>query len=179
MAGRASGGDRSRGATRPLGARPRRVLPEPKRDADRVRERTEERDRAVHAAAHGDGDPSRLRRCDEDLVEGGRERFDGERIARHTRCLEQGQSGKRPVETLAVTRDDAIAVDRQANGGPTAVPGRIAENLANHGLRLAATRCREVLHPADEATAIANLALPGGCRAGSRQRLSPTPAPFA
>src|SRR5665809_101427 len=37
---------------------------------------------------------------------------------------------------------------------------------------------RKVPHPAGDAPAPENLASPGGCRAGRRQRLSPTPAPF-
>ena len=78
---------------------------------------------------------------------------------------------------------DAVSVDAKTHGDPIAVPRRVADDLHPcHAVRLDADRrtlpASKVLHPAGDASVFANLALPGGCRAGRRQRLSPTPAPF-
>ena len=60
VAGLARGDHRFRGAARPLRVGAGGIEPEPERDADRVRPRAQERDRAVDAAAHRDGDPLRV-----------------------------------------------------------------------------------------------------------------------
>ena len=183
MAGRARGGDRLRRAARALGGRAVRVLPEPERDADRVRPGAQERDRAVDAAAHRDGDPSRRGLRDEDLAERGRERLDGERLAADRRRFEQRQTGERRASSPSA-RPRRRCARRPRRGGrrPLAAARRVPRtSLAPSGqARRDAARLApaKVLHPADDAPTVRNLALPGGCRAGRRQRLSPTPAPF-
>jgi hypothetical protein len=72
--------------------------PEPQRDAERVRTRAQERDSAVHPAAHGDGDAPRVRHRLEGLAESGRERLDRERLAPHRCRLEERQADERLLE---------------------------------------------------------------------------------
>ena len=56
VAGRARGDDGLGRAAGPLGVGAGRIEPEPERDPDRVLACAEKRDRAVHAAAHRNGD---------------------------------------------------------------------------------------------------------------------------
>ena len=117
-------------AARALGVGPGRVEPEPQRHADRVRQRAQQRDGAVDAAAHRDGDASGRRLGAEDRPERVCERVDGERLAADRRRLEQRQSREVAVEPRRVRLDDPVAVDAQADGGPLAAAARVSEDLA-------------------------------------------------
>ena len=126
MAGGARGRDRFRGAARTLGGRAVRVLPQTERDADGVRRRAQQRDRAVHASAHRHGCASGPRGRAKDLAERCRERLDGERLAADGGRLEQRQAVERPLEAVRVGGRDPLSVDAQSNGGPLAAPRGIA-----------------------------------------------------
>ena len=78
----------------PLSARAMRVEPEPKRDADGVVPGPVERDRAVDAAAHRNGDAASVRRRVEDLGDGIRDRVGGERVAGGGCGFEQRQTAE-------------------------------------------------------------------------------------
>ena len=164
-----------------------RVLPEPERHADRVRRGAEERHCAVDASAHRDGDAAGRGLGREDLSERCRERLDRERVAAGRRRLEQRQACERSLEAVTVRVDDAVAVDAQPHRAPLAGARRVPETSTGHELRLddAAIAPSSAERSADKCSTLpmmprppGNLALPGGCRAGRRQRLSPTPAPF-
>ena len=116
-------------AAGPLCIRTGRIEPEAERDADGVRQRAQERDRAVDAAAHRHGGPTGARPGTEDRPERVRECIGGERLARHGRGLEQRQTCQRPRETFRVRLDDPIAVDEQPDRGPLAVARRVSERL--------------------------------------------------
>ncbi len=120
-----------------LGVGPGGVEPEPQRDADGVRQRPQEGDGAVDAAAHRDRRASGAPPGPEDGPERVRERVDGERLAADRGRLEQRQPLQRPVEPGRVRLDDAVAVDEQPHRSPLPVPGRVAEDLhhGNHGRR--------------------------------------------
>ena len=126
--------DRLRGAARALRARPSRIEPQTERHADRVRQRAQQRDGAVDAAAHRDGGASRRTLRAEDGTERVRERVDGERLAGHCCGLEQRQSGEGPVEPGRIRLDDAVAVDDDANRGPLGVASRVSEALRHEKL---------------------------------------------
>ena len=183
MTRRARGRDRLRRAARTLGRRAGRVLPEPKGYADRIRSRAEQRDRAVDAPAHRDHDAAGLRARPERPVPV-RQRAPRPRAARRSPQPPPAVSARRASGRGRARLQQRCALRRRpAHGGPLAVPRRIADDLHPcHVIRLDADRrtppASKVLHPAGDASVFANLALPGGCRAGRRQRLSPTPAPF-
>ena len=119
-------------AARTLGVGPVGIEPEAKRHADRVRQRAQERDRAVDAAAHRHRRPARLRLGAEDRPERIGERVDRERLAGDRRGLEQRQAGERPVEPRCVRLDDAVAVDEEPNRSPLAVAGGVSECFHVH-----------------------------------------------
>ena len=103
-----------------------RVLPQTERDADGVRCRAQERDRAVHASAHRHGRATGSRGRAEDLADRGRERLDGERLAADGGSLEQRQAVERALETGRVGARDPLSVDAQSDGGPLAAARGIA-----------------------------------------------------
>jgi hypothetical protein len=76
VAGGACGRHRLGRAAGALRRWPGGILPKPKRDPDRVRPGAEQRDGAVDAAAHRNGDPSGAGRGDEDLANRRRQRLD-------------------------------------------------------------------------------------------------------
>ena len=114
-----------------LGIRPVRIEPEPQRHADRVRQRAEECDRAVHAAAHRHCDTSRRGRCAEDGAERVRKRVHREGLAADGRRLEQRQAGDVALETGRVRLDDSVAVHVQPDCGPLAVAAGVSEDLVH------------------------------------------------
>src|SRR5439155_10784131 len=93
-----------------------------------------------------------------------RERVGGERLARHGCGLEQRESFERPFEAGRIRRDDAIAVDAQADERPVPVTRRVSDDL-DHRSRLAATD-KEKAPPLPMSSRRENLDLPGGCLAG-------------
>ena len=100
----------------------------------------QQRDGAVHAAAHRDGDPLGVALGDEDLPERRGERLDRQRLARHAGGLEQRQPRERPLEPLGIALHDSIAIDGEPNPGPPAVLRCVSEDLPRHPLRLALRR---------------------------------------
>ncbi len=127
MARRARGGHRRGRAARALRTRAVRVLPEPQRHADRVRTRSEKRDRAVHSATHRDRDPSRPRLGGEDLAERGCERLHGKRVAADGRGFEQRQSVERTLEAVRTRAHDTIAVHDEMGRSPLTVLCRVSD----------------------------------------------------
>ena len=123
--------DRLRRAARALRTRPRRIEPQTERHADGVRQRAQQRDGAVDAAAHRDRGASRRTLRAEDGTERVRERVDGERLARHGRGLEQRQAGEGPVEPGRIRLHDSVAVDGEPNRGPLPVAGGVSEALGH------------------------------------------------
>ncbi len=98
--------------------------------------RAQERDGAVHPAAHRDGDAPRVRRRLEGLAESGRERLDRERLAPHRCRLEERQADERLVEPGCVGRDDRVAVQLEPHRSPCIAARRVAEDLNAHRTRL-------------------------------------------
>ena len=119
VAGRAGGEHRLGRAARALGVGPLRIEPEPQRDADRLRARAEERDRAVDAAAHRDRDALRVGLGAEHLPERVRERVDRELVAADRGCLEQGQTFERPSSPGASAATIRSPSTRRAGRAPS------------------------------------------------------------
>ena len=126
LPGRDHGLRRAAGA---LGVGPLRIEPEPERDSDRLRAGAKERDGAVDAAAHRDGDPFGIGLRAEDLRERVRERVRGERLARHGGGLEQRQPGERAREARRVGVHDPVAVDREPHKGELLPTRRISDDF--------------------------------------------------
>src|SRR6266540_99409 len=133
MAGLAGGHDGLRGAAGPLGARPRGIEPQAKRDADRVRAGAEQRDRAVDPAAHRDGDARGRGLRPEDRPESARKRVDGKRLASHGRGLEQRQPLQVALEPVGISVDDSLAVGPEPDEGPLASARRITRYFDHVG----------------------------------------------
>ena len=126
-------------AAGPLRARAGRVEPEAQRDADRVRSCAEERDGAVDATAHRNGDAARRRGRGEDRRDRVRERVGRERLTRNRGGLEQRETDERPLETGCIGLDDPVAVQRQPHGGVLLAARGISDQLeCRHSVRLPA-----------------------------------------
>ncbi len=141
VAGAARCDDRVRGAADAVGARAGRVEPQPQGDADGLRPGAQERDCAVDAAAHRDGDPARDRPGLEGRGERVREGVGRQRLPRDRRCLEQRQPGEVAGEAARVGLHDAVAVHDEPDGGVVGTAGGVSDQLVQgHRLRLAASR---------------------------------------
>jgi hypothetical protein len=81
----------------------------------------------------------------------------GERFAFDRRRLDQREVDERAVETRCIRGDDPVGVDLESDRSPRLAAGRVTEDFPPHRARLA-TLIADVLHPADEAAAVANLA---------------------
>ena len=167
--------DSSGRAACPLGVGCGGILPEAQGRADGVATRSPERDRTVDAAAHRNDDAARTWLRPEHLPERRGKRVDGERLATDRSGFEQRQPDERAVEPRGVRRDDSVALDAEPHCTPRSAVCRVSEDLGAHDARLAP---EEMLHPADEATAVANLASQVGAVRSVGKRLAPTPAPF-
>ena len=179
----ARGDHRARRAAGALGVGPGRIGPEAQRHAERVRPGAQERDRAVDAAAHRDGDAFGMRLGAEDLRERVRERVDGERLAADRRGLEQRQPRERRARARRVGVDDAVAVDRRAGRARTRPARGVSDDLDHAGQRSATVKGPlsgpGTLHPAVSfSCAGANLASQVGALPSVWQRLGRTRAPF-
>ena len=179
--------DRGRRAARALGVGRSRILPEPERHPDRVRPGTDEGDGTVDPAAHRDGNAPGTRCRRERRAKCGRECLDRERIAADCGRLDERQAFERTVEARRIGSDDRLVVELQPDGGPCIATRRVSEDFVAHRTRLAsdsrsdpvakrpasgifarpeagASRfpvlrwAKTMLHPADESTAVANLA---------------------
>src|SRR5579862_2547750 len=124
----ARGDDRLGRAARALCVAAGGIEPQAERHADGVGERTEERDGAVHAAAHRHGGAAWLRVRAEDPADGVRECVGDERLAWNGGRLEQ----REPRELRPVRVDDAVAVDDEANARPLPVAGGVSVDV-DHG----------------------------------------------
>jgi hypothetical protein len=118
-----------------LGVRPLRIEPEAKRHTHRVRQGAQERDRAVHAAAHRHRDPARTRPRAEGRPERVRKRIHDQGLAPDCRRLEEGQAREVALEARRVRLDDPLTVDHQADRRPFAGAARVSEGLVHrrHG----------------------------------------------
>ena len=94
--------------------------------------RAEQRDRAVDAAAHRDGDAPGIKLGAEYRPERVRERVDGELVAPHGGSLEERQAGERAVKPFRLGADDPVPLDRQADERPTVVAGGVSGDLDHH-----------------------------------------------
>jgi hypothetical protein len=148
-------GDGSGRAACPLGVGCGRILPEAQRGADDVASRSPEGDRTVDAAAHRNDNATRAWLRPKHLAERRGKRVDGERIATDRSGFEQRQTDERPVDPRRVRRNDSVALDAEPHCTPRSAACRVSESLDAHHARLAPEK---VLHPADEAPAVANLA---------------------
>ncbi len=145
VAGFAGGDDGIGRAARALGTRAGRIEPEAQRDTDRVRSRAQERDSAVDAAAHRDGDSAGAAARGEHRRNRVGERVGGERLAGHRGGLEQGQADERPLEARSVGGDDSVVVDEQLNGRVVGAAGGVSDQLEpRHSLRLAGAEPRQL-----------------------------------
>jgi hypothetical protein len=174
------GDHRRRRAARALGVGPCRIEPQPQRDADRGGAGAEQRDGAVDAAAHRDGDAPRHRVRPDFGRNRVRERVGGERLARHRRGLEQRQALERPRQPRCVGSDDPVTVHRQPHEGELGSARRVPDEL-DHRSRLAA----RPLSPPDPRrrptpTAGAQVLLGGGptLQGSSRDRNLPSQVPI-
>ena len=131
-------------AAHALGARPGGIEPEAQRDADGVRRRAEERDGAVDAAAHRNGDPARCRLGGERRADRVRECVGRERLAGDGSGLEQRQPLERLRQAGGVGLDDPVAVDEQPHGGVLGAAGGVADQLSWRHCR----RLDEAIRPA-------------------------------
>jgi hypothetical protein len=124
VAGRDHGLRRAAGA---LGVGPVGIEPEPERDPDRIRQRPEQGDRAVDAAAHRNGNPTRRPRRTEDGPDRIRQRVHRERLTTNSGSLEQGKPDQGALQAGRVGVDNPIAVDRQPNERKLSSTGRISD----------------------------------------------------
>ena len=137
VAGLARGDDRRGRTARPLAVGTRGVGPEAQRYPDRLepcRARLEERDRAVHPAAHGDGDPTGIERCADGGPEPIMQGVECQRPARNRSGLEQGHAADGTAElgrALALTLGggDPAALDPDGDPGEVAVSGGVPDQL--------------------------------------------------
>ena len=129
MARRARGEHCVGRAARALGVWAVGVEPEAERHTDCVRERAQECDRAVDAAAHRHRRPAGVRIRAEHGTERVRERVDRKRLAADRGRLEQRQPRERPLEPGRVRLDDAVTVDCEPDGRPLAAAGGVSERL--------------------------------------------------
>ena len=127
---------RVRRATGLLDIRASRIDPEPERDPDRLRPRLQQRDSTVDTPAHGHRGPLRIRRRAKHRPDRRRQRLDRQRLASHSRCLEEAQPAQRLVQTVRIRLDDAIPAQAQAHRRPLAAERRISEDRS-HTVRLA------------------------------------------
>ena len=134
------GDHRAGGAAGTLTVGPGGIHPEPQRHTQRAWSGAQERNGAVDAAAHRDGDPVGVRVRPEDRPERVGERVDRERLAADGRGLEQRQAGERTVETGRVRLDDPVVLDRQTNERELRASRGVTENF-DHRVRLAALLC--------------------------------------
>jgi hypothetical protein len=113
------------------------IEPEPQSDADRVRQRLEQRDSAVDTPAHRNRNPSDRPRSPKDRPDRVSERIDGERLPTNRSSLEQGQPNKRTIKPRSIGTDNPLAVVREPHECEVCAPRRVTNEL-NHKLRLAA-----------------------------------------
>ena len=132
----ARGDHRLRRAARALGVRALGIEPEAQRHADRVRQRAQESNGAVDAAAHRDDDAARRVRCAKRRADRIRKRVSGKRLPADRGRLQQRQPNKRPVEPSSIRLDDAIVFDRQSNKSELRATSGISKKLC-HEFRLA------------------------------------------
>jgi hypothetical protein len=118
-------------ATGALGVRAGGIQPEAQRHANRVRQGAEKCHRAVHAAAHRDGDAARRRRRAEHGPDCVRERVGRERLAADARRLEQRQPGEVAVEARRVRLDDPVAGDAEPHRSPLAAATGVSKDLVH------------------------------------------------
>ncbi len=149
-----------------LARRSVRVDPEAQRHADRALAGREQRDRAVHAAAHRDGGPRRVGRRAHRGPDRVRERIGGERLPAHRRRLEQRQADEVALDPGRVGPDDPLPVDLEPNGGPLAPARGISEEL-DHAASVA-SRLPSAAKPAERQ---------GSRRRSDRLRTHPKPPP--
>ena len=125
------------------------IDPEPERDPDRRGAGPQQSHRAVHAAAHRDGDPLGIRLGAEDRPDRVRERVDDESLAGDRGRFEQRQADERGFQPVRVRVDDPVAVEDEANDRPVAtascVSGHFDHRRSGYPSRVI------VPHPADDA----------------------------
>jgi hypothetical protein len=171
--------DGLRRAARAVAVRARRIRPEPQRHAHGLAAglaRALERDRAVDASTHGDGDTIVCGWSGDAGAERLGKGVPGEAARPHGGGLERREAADLPAElphagAVAAGRDDAAARHGQMDPGEVAAGGGVPGELARVHEK------REVPHPADEAPCVRNLDEPGGCPAGRGIGLARTRAP--
>ena len=145
VAGLARGDHRLRRAAGALGVRPGRVEPEPQRDADRVRPGAEERDGAVDAAAHRDGDPPR-RGLGAEAPGRARSRARRRRASRRARRPPRAASARRAAARARARR-------RRRSGRRRRVSRTSANSLAARGVSDDLEHRRPAYRPTSETVA--------------------------
>jgi hypothetical protein len=116
---------------------PVRIEPEPQSDADRIRQRLEQRDCAVDTAAHRNGNAPGHPRGTKNGPDRVSERIDCERLPTNGSSLQQSQANKRTIEPESLRLDNAFAVNLKPNKREFVTTRRVTNEL-NHELRLAA-----------------------------------------
>ena len=134
--------DRRRRAAGTLGVRRSGVLPQAKGHADRVLTRATQRDRAIHPAAHRNGDATGPRFGCEGRSERCCERLDRERLAADRRRFDQVEPVEITIEPAGVGSENHVAVDGEPNRSPRVAARRVSEDLGAHRARLAACPLR-------------------------------------
>jgi hypothetical protein len=125
------------GAAGTLGVRPVRIEPEPQSDADRIRQRLQQRDCAVDTAAHRNGNTAGHPRSAKNRPDRVGERIDRKRLPTNGSSLEQSQSNERTIKPGSISLNNAFAVELKPNKREFVTARRIT-NQFNHELRLAA-----------------------------------------
>ena len=130
MAGLTRGDHRIGRAAGPLGARASRVEPEAQRDADRVRGGPQERNGAVDAAAHRDGDPPGLVSVPRTPVRS-RSRARRRRACRRAPPRPRAATGRRASARGPVRRPSTIRspLERQPDGGVLVAARGVSDQL--------------------------------------------------
>ena len=185
VAGLARRDHRARRAAGALGVGAVRIEPEPQRDADRARPCLEQRDGAVDAAAHRDGDALRVAARAHRGADRVCERVDGQRLAADRGGLEQRQPAQVGCDAGRVGVDDRLAVHASRTAAQSAprdespyssMRRRVLRLTAETGLKVRGAEAPlTMLRPRRLCHVRVNLDKPGGCRARPSDASAPRP----
>src|SRR3989442_7009370 len=104
--------DRIGRAASTLGIGPVRIEPEPQSDADRVRQRLEQRNGTVDASTHRNCNAPNRPRRPKDRPNRISERINGKRLPPNGSSLERRQPNERTLEPRSISLDNALPVER-------------------------------------------------------------------
>lgn len=159
------------------------IEPKPQSDADRIRQRLEQRHCTVDAATHRNRNPSDRPRSAKNGPDRVGERIDSKRLPTNGSSLEQSQPDKRTIEPRSIGLDNALTIKDEPHERKLGSTRRITKEL-EHKLRLAAIAASAgsagARHPAPKFTSALlghEVIMPRRRRGGLHGLALPCPAP--